>query len=350
MIYLFLPTKRLISRLLVSIGITTVSVVAVIDTADGTTIARSEGSLQFTNFSHTHDELQQFQSTFAYVLSEDDFAIIQSDPPFVTGVPVLFHPLAPQFTPISTSQSGENLVTAPLQLNSVTGDVFGHNNVSYSPVAPDRLSSANLSSASTFSVGNTDHLISTAGQSGFNISFFLEPEAEFTFEFQSDSELEASTNSSSTTEVKVTETKVIYFFAEPVNVDINNGILMFSLSPQLHLSANDHRIAVGLLELNETLTSQGTYSHVVNYNGSSQGSSPYFNLETPQNNGDRLKGTFEYVATQPTILTAVAYTSSVAVSSRSTKIPESSPGSSLIYLSLIVLGAKLIMTLSANPR
>ena len=342
MIDLFLSTRRLINRFLISIGITTVSFTHIVATANGATIARSQGSLQFTNFSHAPEELSQFQSAFAYVLSEDDFAIVQSDPPFVTGVPVLFHPLAPQFTAISTSIHGENLVTAPLQFNSVTGNVFGQNNFSYSEFLPNQLSSANLSSASTFSVNNTAHLISTVGQSGFNISFLVQPEETLTFDFQSSSELQALTNFSRATDLEVTDQQVIYFYTQPANVEINNGILMFSLYPQLHLSANDPRIEVGLLELSNTINSTETDSYTVNYNSSPQESSPYFSLSTPQNAGDNLRGTFEYTATEPTILTAVAYTSNSATSSNSARIPESSTGLPLIYFSLIFVGAKLI--------
>ena len=342
MIDLFSLTRKPLNRLLISIGITTVSFTHIIPGAQGTTIVRSQRNLNFTNFSHIPEEISRFQSAFAYVLSEDDFAIVQSDPQFVTGVPVLFNPLSPQFDAISTSIAGENLVTAPLQFDSVTGNVFGQNDLSYSEFLPDRLDSANLSSASTFSVDNTEHLISTVGQSGFNFSFLVQPEETLSFDFHSSSELQASTNLSRATNLEVTDQQVIYFYTQPANVEIDNGILMLSLYPQLHLSANDPRIEVGLLALNNTINSTETDSYTVNHNSSIQESSPYFNLSTSQNAGDNLRGTFEYTATEPTILTAVAYTSNSATSSDSARIPESATGLPLIYFSLIILGAKLI--------
>ena len=337
---LFLSTQKIISRALLSTSITTISLTSAISAANGTTLARSQSSLQFTNFSHTPTEVSQFQSAFAYVLSGDDFAIIKSDPMYVTGVPVFFHPLSPQFPAISTSVPGENSVVAPFQFKSATGNTFGQNSVSYSGSISNQLSSANLSSGSTFSVKNNNHFISTVGQSGFNFSFFLEPEDKLTFDFHSSSEVQVLTDESSVAEVE--ETQVIYFFTQPADVDISNGILRLSLHPQLNLSANEPRIEVGLLELTANSTSEGIYSQTINYNGSSEESSSYFNLSTPQNTGDDITGTFEYTATEPTIFTAVAYTSSAAASFSSTKIPESSTRLSLIYLSLIVLGTQIV--------
>ncbi|MGK7935565.1 MAG: hypothetical protein AB4206_07145 [Xenococcaceae cyanobacterium] len=337
---LFLSTQKIISRALLSTSITTISLNSAISAANGTTLARSQSSLQFTNFSHTPTEVSQFQSAFAYVLSGDDFAIIKSDPMYVTGVPVLFHPLSPQFPAISTSVPGENSVVAPFQFKSATGNTFGQNSVSYSGSISNQLSSANLSSGSTFSVKNNNHFISTVGQSGFNFSFFLEPEDKLTFDFHSASEVQALTDKSSVAEVE--ETQVIYFLTQPADVDNNNGILMLSLYPQLHLSANDPRIEVDLLELTTNSTSEGTYSRTINYNGSPEESSSYFNLSTPPNTGDDITGTFAYTAKEPTIFTAVAYTSSFAASFNSTKIPESSTRLSLIYLSLIVIGTNIV--------
>ena len=337
---LFLSTQKIISKALLSTSITTLSLTSTISAANGTTLARSQSSLQFTNFSHTPTAVSQFQSAFAYVLSGDDFAIIKSDPMYVTGVPVFFHPLSPQFPAISRSVPGENSVVAPFQFKSATGNTFGQNSVAYSESISNQLSSANLSSASTFSVKNNDHFISTVGQSGFNVSFFLEPEDKLTFDFQSSSELEVVADESSVAEVE--ETQVIYFFTQPADVDINNGILRLSLHPQLNLSANDPRIEVGLLELTANSTSEDTYSRTINYNGSSEESSSYFNLSTTQNTGDDITGTFEYTATEPTLFTAVAYTSSSAASLSSTKVPESSTRLPLIYLSLIVIGVKIV--------
>ena len=339
---LFISTKKTISRTLLSIGISTIGLTSAISTASGTTLARSQNSLQFTNFSHAPEEVSPFQSAFAYVLTQNNFAIIKSDPMFVTGVPLSFHPLAPQYSALSTSTPGENSVAAPFEFNSVTGGTLGHNTFTYSDSIPDRLSSVNLSSASTFSVNDTAHFVSTVGQSGFNISFLLQPDEKFTFDFYSSSQLETLTNWSSTTTVE--ETQVIYFFTQPVGVDINNGVLRLSLYPQLNLSGNDDRIDTSLLELTSTLSPNGDYSRIVNYNGSSEESSPYFKLSTRQNAGDDLRGTFEYTATRPTIFTAVAYTSSAA-SSSSTKIPESSLRLSIIYFSFILIGAKLFKLL-----
>ena len=336
---LFISTQTIISRTLLSIGIITIGVTSTVSAAKGTTLARSQSSLNFTNFSHTPTEVSQFQSAFAYVLTANNFAIIKSDPLFVTGVPVFFNPLSPQFPALSTSIPGGNSVIAPFQFESVTGSTFGQNNLFYSDSTATQLSSAQLSSASTFSVNNIDHFVSTVGQSGLNISFFLEPGDKLTFDFQSSSEVNTLTTGSSVAEVE--ETQVIYFFTQPTDVDINDGILLLSLYPQLHLSANKSEIEVGLLELTTNSHSEGTHSRIVNYNGSVEESSSYFNLFTPQNDEDDLLGTFEYTADRSTIFTAVAYTSSAAASSSFTKIPESSARLSLIYLSLMVMGAKL---------
>lgn len=341
---LFISTKKIISRALLSIGITTISITNAISAANGTTLARSQSSLQLTDFSHVSTEILPFQSAFAYVLTKNNFAIIKSDPLFVTGTPVLFHSLAPQIPAFFTSKSAGNSVTAPFQYDSVTGNVFGQNNFTYSESIPNRLSSVNLSSASDLSVDNTNHLISTVGQSGINLSFFLEPEEKLTFDFQSTSALESRTNDFSTT--TVSETQVMYFFTQPADVEINNGILMLSLYPQLHLSANDPRIEVGLLELTTNLTSEGISSGTINYNRSPEESSDYFLLEDRQNLEDNISGTFEYRATQPTIFNLVAYSSNSATSSRSTKIPESSTILSLIYFSSIVICARLVKQLT----
>ncbi|MGK7948631.1 MAG: hypothetical protein AB4368_07455 [Xenococcaceae cyanobacterium] len=341
---LFISTQKIISRALLSIGITTISITSAISAANGTTLARSQSSLQLTNFSHVPTEVLPLQSAFAYVLTKNDFAIIKSDPMFVTGTPVLFHSLAPQIPAFFTSKSEGNSVTAPFQYDSVTGNVFSQNNFTYSESIPDRLSSVNLSSASDLSVDHTNHLISTVGQSGINLSFFLEPEEKLTFDFQSTSALESRTNDFSTT--TVAETQVMYFFTQPADVEINNGILMLSLYPQLHLSANDPRIEVGLLELTTNLISEETRSRTINYNRSPEESSDYFSLEDRQNPDDHISGTFEYTATQPTIFNVVAYTSNSATSSRSTKIPESSTTLSLIYFSSLVICARLVKQLT----
>lgn len=341
---LFISTKKIISRALLSIGITTISITSAISAANGTTLARSQSSLQLTDFSHVSTEILPFQSAFAYVLTKNNFAIIKSNPLFVTGTPVLFHSLAPQIPAFFTSKSEGNSVTAPFQYDSVTGNVFGQNNFTYSESIPNRLSSVSLSSASDLSVDNTNHLISTVGQSGINLSFFLEPEDKLTFDFQSTSALESRTNDFSTT--TVAETQVMYFFTQPADVEINNGILMLSLYPQLHLSANDPRIEVGLLELTTNLTSEGISSGTINYNRSPEESSDYFSLEDRQNLEDNISGTFEYKATQPTIFNVVAYTSNSATSSRSTKIPESSTILSLIYFSSLVICARLVKQLT----
>lgn len=342
---LFISIQKIFSRALLSIGITAIGLTNAISAANGTTLARSQSSLQLTDFSHVPTEILPFQSAFAYVSTVNDFAIIKSDPMFVTGTPVLFHPLAPQIPAFFTSKFEGNSVTAPFQYDSVTGNVFGQNNFTYSESIPDRLSSVNLGSASDFSVNSTnDHSISTVGQSGINLSFFLEPEEKLTFDFQSTSVLESRTNDFSTT--TVAETQVMYFFTQPADVEINNGILMLSLYPQLHISANDPRIEVGLLELTTNLRSEETRSRTINYNRSPEESSDYFSLEDRQNPDDNISGTFEYTATQPTIFNVVAYTSNSATSSRSTKIPESSTTLSLIYFSSLVICARLVKQLT----
>ena len=341
---LFIFTKKTISRALLSIGISTIGLTSAISTASGTTLARSQNSLQFTNFSHAPEEVSPFQSAFAYVLTENNFAIMKSDPIFVTGVPLFFHPLAPQYSALSTSTPEENSVAAPFEFNSLTGNAFGQNTFTYSDSIPDRLSSVNLSSASSFSVNDTAHHISAVGQAGVNISFVLESEETLSFDFKLFSQLKTSTNWSSTTKVRVEDKQVMYFFTQSADTKSDNGILLFSLYPQLHLSANNSDIEVGLLELTTNATSEETYSRTINYNGSSEPSSSYFKVLNSQNGGDDVRGTFEYTATQPTIFTAVAYTSSAA-SSISTKIPESSTKLSLIYFSLMVIGAKLFKLL-----
>ena len=336
---LFVSTKKILSRALISLGITTISLASNISTAQGTTIVGSQNSLGFTNFSHNATQIKLFQSALAYVSTTDDFAIIKSDPMFVTGIPVLFHPLASQFPALFTSTSQGNSITAPFQLTSVTGNIIGQNTLVYSE--PDRLSSANLTSASSFSVEHPNHLISLTGQSGINLSFFLQPEETFTFQFQSSSKLENPTNTVNTTVSE--ETKVMYFFAQPADVAINNGILFLSLYPQLRLSANHLDIDVGLLSLTTKSNSEGIYSQTINHNGSLTASSPYFNLSAFQNTQDNIQGTFTYTATRPTILTTVAYTSSSAASSRLTQIPESSNIWALVYFSFLAIGAKLLV-------
>ena len=344
--------KRLAKNLLLSCSVIAGSSTSIVTPSNAVTLAKAQGSLEFRNFSHIPQEVATFQSAFAYVATEQEFGIVTSNPMFVAGVPFMIHPLAPKFPASLTSQLGATIVTAPLAFNSVTGYVSGKNSLVYSEINSQNLLSVNLNSENMFSVGDTGHAVWTVGQSYFQSRFYLGTGEKFYFDFQSFfNQLDVATSYPQTEALKIEESQVIYFFSHPVDVDINQAILMFSLYPNLAISVNDPRIDVGLVNVVKQKTSNKSDSLEIFGNSNHLQFSQYFKLET-QNIEDNFLGLFEYVAEEPKLLTIVSYISSEVISQRPpidttvipekpAQVPESSTNLHLLCLTLIGIGTRI---------
>ncbi|MEA5536364.1 hypothetical protein [Crocosphaera sp. XPORK-15E] len=346
--------KTLTKNLLLSFGVIAGSLTSIVTPSKAVTLAKAQGSLEFTNFSHIPQEVATFQSAFAYILTQEEqnLTVVTSTPMFVTGLSnIFFHPSSTKIPANLISLPGVNLVTAPLGFNSVSGLTMGSNQLVYSSLNPEQLLSVNLSSQSLVSVSNIPHIVSTTGQSAFNATFYLEPEDRFSFDFNSYLNLETDHSLPYIEQAKVDEEQVIYFSAYPADMNINNEFLFFAFYPHMKISASNSNIDVGLLQIDGHLSEDSNYSLEVNGNGNPLNFSDYFKFEQNQNSENNSQGIFQYVAEQSTIITVAAYISSNAFSShffvpealpskQSVTISEPSISKPLFYFCIMVLGGK----------
>lgn len=308
------------AKLVCSTILTITSLVGITTSSNATTLVGG-GKLELDEFSHIPQEIEHFQSAFAYIATKHDFTMVMSDPPFVTGIPFIVDPSVPQIPATFESFTNQNSVQSEFIFDSVFGQVSGNNSWNYSDNS-EQLQSTNLNSESSFTVKDLNHAVWTVGQSGFQASFDLATNETFSFDFDSwFAKLQAS-NFTDTHSLAVKQSHVIYFYAQPQDINFEHAILMFPLYPNLEIAANDSRIDVGLLGIFGSLTSEADRSLKVSGNGSPHDFSDYFYLDSATET-DNIVGTFEYVASQPTKLTVVGYTSSEAVSTH-TSVPEPS--------------------------
>lgn len=328
-------SMRQIKRKLVCSTILTVTSLVGCATSGNAATLITEGTLELNEFSHIPEEIERFQSAFAYVATEQEFTVIMSDPPFVTGIPFIIHPSANKLPAIFESFLNGNSVKSGLEFDSVFGQASGNNYLNYFDNS-EQLQTAHLNSESWFTVKNIDHAVWTVGQAGFQASFDLATNETFSFNFDSWFEtLEVSNSFYKNQSLAVEQSHVIYFYAQPTEVNFDHAILSFPLYPNLAISANDSRIDVGLLGMIGSLTSEEDYSLTVSGNGSPQDFSEYFHLNSVTQK-ESLAGRFNYIADRPTRLTVVSYTSSEAVSIN-TSVPEPSVILPLFCFSAIAL-------------
>lgn len=279
---------------LFSLGITPVKAAELVQTG---------GSLTSNNYSHLPQSFAGTQSAIAQFATPEETFLGVSDPQFVTGPIFIPNPSA---TPIPVDYDqipGGEQVSVSLDFPEVQGSVSG------SSVG---LTTANdftttLSSKTQFSVNSPEpYLLSTVGQAGWEANFNLDASETFSFDFAGLTAWETDAEV-----LRQEQEYVIYFYTLPIGVEIENPHLIFSFFPELTVTASDPRMDVGLVQI----VSDGQQHQIFGNRD------PYFDVDLGDPSFD---GFFTYTAEVPTVLTTVAYSSSLATSTNAT-VPEPYP-------------------------
>ncbi len=255
------------------------------------TFVNSSSSLELHSFSHQLQDSAVFSSAFGLISNGEQTFVGTSDPQFVTGPSLIFHPDGTNLPVVKQLLSDGVTTFLPLNLDFIQGQITGTSQVI---LTDHQKLSANLISQLQYKLAeDLPFVSSTVAQSGWQMSFLLEENEVFSYQFTSLIKAQFTSNFLSRK-----ERIVIYFYTLPRGIELVNPILSFSLAPEPMISANSPLLNVGLLVINQE---SGSLKILGN-------SRPYFQIEQISN--QQVQGTFEYLAHQSTTLNLVAYTSS----------------------------------------